>query len=205
MPTCTLCWVPSQLTEMCRMVQVLTVWIAYIVSYNSCLQSQTNKQHLITYSFPKWQQLNHQNHLNVSYGGELQSQYCFYDLKNDTYTHSIWYKTLCNVNALEFINHIRLWLTLHCIRTSTIYIVVARLNKGAQWLSGRVLDTRLGPLVRASSASLCCVLEQDTLFLFSTVSTQEDPSRHNSTIVDWDIKNQYSKNPFKLTCSNLLL
>ena len=34
---------------------------------------------------------------------------------------------------------------------------------GAQWLSGRVLDSR--PRVRASAASLRCVLEQDTLIL----------------------------------------
>ena len=33
----------------------------------------------------------------------------------------------------------------------------------AQWLSS-LLDTE-GPLVRASPASLCCVLEQDTLIL----------------------------------------
>ena len=32
---------------------------------------------------------------------------------------------------------------------------------GAQWLSGRELDSR----VRASPASLCCVLESDTLLL----------------------------------------
>ena len=36
---------------------------------------------------------------------------------------------------------------------------------GAQWLSGRVLDWR--PLVRASPASLRCVLEQNTLILAS--------------------------------------
>ena len=37
------------------------------------------------------------------------------------------------------------------------------LNKGAQWLSSRVLDSRLR--VHASPASLCCVLEQDTFIL----------------------------------------
>ena len=30
------------------------------------------------------------------------------------------------------------------------------LGEGAQWLNGRVLDSRLGPRVRASLASLCC-------------------------------------------------
>ena len=39
-------------------------------------------------------------------------------------------------------------------------------EKGAQWLSGRVLDSRLrGPGVRASPASLRCVLEQDAFIL----------------------------------------
>ena len=33
----------------------------------------------------------------------------------------------------------------------------------AQWLSGRMLDSR--PWGRASSVSLCCVLEQDTFIL----------------------------------------
>ena len=47
-------------------------------------------------------------------------------------------------------------------------------------LSGRVLDSRLGPRVRVSPASLCCVLEQDTVILaLSTGSTQEDLSRHS--------------------------
>ena len=36
--------------------------------------------------------------------------------------------------------------------------------EGVQWLSGRVLETE-GPRVRASPASLRCVLEQDTLIL----------------------------------------
>ena len=37
--------------------------------------------------------------------------------------------------------------------------------------------------------SLGCVLEQDTLILaLSTGSTQEDPSRYNRKIVDWDVK-----------------
>ena len=47
-----------------------------------------------------------------------------------------------------------------------------------------------GPEVWASSTSLCFVLDQDTFILFSTGSTQEDQSRHNWKIVDWDVKNQ---------------
>ena len=41
--------------------------------------------------------------------------------------------------------------------------------------------------------SLPCVLEQDTLILASTGSTQKDPSRCNSKVVDWDVKNQTNK------------
>ena len=37
--------------------------------------------------------------------------------------------------------------------------------EGAQWLSGRVIDSKQGLQVRASSASLRCVLEQVTLIL----------------------------------------
>ena len=36
-------------------------------------------------------------------------------------------------------------------------------SRGAQWLSGIVLDSR--PKVRASAVSLRCVLEQDTSIL----------------------------------------
>ena len=43
------------------------------------------------------------------------------------------------------------------------YIVTDN-NTGAQWLSGRVLKTK-GPRVRASTATLRCVLEQDTFIL----------------------------------------
>ena len=46
----------------------------------------------------------------------------------------------------------------------------------AQWKSAW-LETE-GPQVRASPASLRCVLEQDTLILASTDSAQEDSSLH---------------------------
>ena len=60
-----------------------------------------------------------------------------------------------------------------------------------QWLSGRVLDSRprgrgFGPHRRHCVVSL----SKTHLSLLSTGSTQEDPSRHNSKIVDWDVKNQ---------------
>ena len=59
---------------------------------------------------------------------------------------------------------------------------------GAQWQSAWLENE--GLWVQASPASMCCVLEQDTLSLLSTGSTQEYPYRHNWTIVDWDVKSQ---------------
>ena len=52
------------------------------------------------------------------------------------------------------------------IINTLMYIFVSSLNlpsnTGAQWLSGRVLDSETeGRQVRASPASLCCVLEQE--------------------------------------------
>ena len=43
--------------------------------------------------------------------------------------------------------------------------------------------------VEASPEATCCVLEQGTLYS-SMGSTQEDPSRHDRKIVDWDVKNK---------------
>ena len=37
---------------------------------------------------------------------------------------------------------------------------------------------------------MCCALSKTDLALFSTGSTQEDLSRHNSKIVGWNVKNQ---------------
>ena len=52
-----------------------------------------------------------------------------------------------------------------------------QLLKGAQWLSGRVLDSSLteGPRVGVSPASLRCVFEQEHYSSLSTGSTQEYP------------------------------
>ena len=41
-----------------------------------------------------------------------------------------------------------------------------------------------------ASAGEVTVLEQDTHLMLSTGSTQEDRSRHDEKIVDWDVKNQ---------------
>ena len=62
---------------------------------------------------------------------------------------------------------------------------------GAQWLSGRVLDSRLRGCGLEPHRRHCVVsLSKTHLFLLSTGSTQEDPSRHNCKIVERDIKNK---------------
>ena len=66
-----------------------------------------------------------------------------------------------------------------------------------------------GPVVKCSTRSrgvagssltdgMHCVLEQDTYSsaVFSTGSTQEDPSQHNWKIVDRDVKNQIKQNEY---------
>ena len=65
---------------------------------------------------------------------------------------------------------------------------------GAQWLGGRVLDSR--PKGRGAAGSSlhqrhCVVsLSKTHLSLLGTGSTQEDLSHHNCKIVDWGVKNQ---------------
>ena len=60
----------------------------------------------------------------------------------------------------------------------TLYIPVT--PKRAQWLSGRVLDSRLrGRWFEPHRPHCVVVLEQDTFMLASTGSTQEDPSLFN--------------------------
>ena len=64
-------------------------------------------------------------------------------------------------------------------------------QKGAQWLSGRVLDSRPKDLGFEPHWRHCFVsLSKTHCILLSTGSTQEDPSRHIWKIVDWDVKNQ---------------
>ena len=67
-----------------------------------------------------------------------------------------------------------------------------RINvEGAQWLSGRVLDSRQRDRVFEPHWRHCVVsLNKTHLSLLSTGSTQEDPSLYNWKIVDWDVKNQ---------------
>ena len=58
--------------------------------------------------------------------------------------------------------------------------------KGAQWLSGKVLDSRPnGRGFEPHRRHYVVVLEQDTYFILAcTGSTQEDPSLFNWKIVD---------------------
>ena len=58
--------------------------------------------------------------------------------------------------------------------------------------SGRVLDSR--PKGRGFEPHCVVSLSKTHLSLLSTGSTQEDPSRHNWKIVDWDVKNQIKQN-----------
>ena len=68
---------------------------------------------------------------------------------------------------------------------------------GAQWLSGRVLDSRPHGCGFKPHRCHCVVsLSKTQLSLLSTGSTQEDPSRHNWKIVDWDVKNQIKQTCF---------
>ena len=64
-------------------------------------------------------------------------------------------------------------------------------KEGAQWLSGRVLDSRPKGQGLEPHRRHCVVsLSKTHLSLLSTGSTQEDPSQHNRKIVDWDVNNQ---------------
>ena len=60
---------------------------------------------------------------------------------------------------------------------------------GTQWLSGRVLELRSRSCGFQPNRCHCLVSLSNThYFLLSTGSTQGDSSRHNSNIVDRDVK-----------------
>ena len=60
-----------------------------------------------------------------------------------------------------------------------------------RWLNGGVLDLGLRVSGSEPHRRYCVVSLSKTLYpLLSTGSTQEDPSQHNRTNVDWDVKNQ---------------
>ena len=76
-------------------------------------------------------------------------------------------------------------------------MLIAKLNRNGTrcskgfWLSGIVLDSRLrGHGFEPRGRHCLLSLSKTHLSLLSTGSTQEDPSRHNWKIVDWDVKNQ---------------
>ena len=71
---------------------------------------------------------------------------------------------------------------------------IPELERGAQQLTGRVIASR--PRGRGFDIHRrhCLVsLSKTYLSLLSTVSTHEDPSRHNWKNVDWDVNNQSNK------------
>ena len=62
-------------------------------------------------------------------------------------------------------------------------------SQGAQWLRGRVLDSRLRGRIFEPHRRHCVVsLSKTHLSLLITGSTQQNPSRYNWKIVDWDVK-----------------
>ena len=82
-------------------------------------------------------------------------------------------------------------------------------SRGAQWVSGRVLDSRpRGRRFQYHQPHCVVSLNKTHLLLLSTGSTQEDPSPHSWNIVVWDVKNQNKQtkpplNPkvLKLVCN----
>ena len=74
-------------------------------------------------------------------------------------------------------------------RSSLIRVgIVCLHDKGDQWLSGRVLDSRPKGCGLEPHWLHCIVcLNKTHKFLLSTGSTL---SQHNLKIVDWDVKNQ---------------
>ena len=66
--------------------------------------------------------------------------------------------------------------------------------EGVQWLCGRVLVWGLRGCGFEPHPRHCVVsLRKAHLFLLSVRSTQEDPSRYNFKIVDWNKKNQIKR------------
>ena len=66
-----------------------------------------------------------------------------------------------------------------------------QLSQGAQWLSGRVLDSRPRDCGFEPYQRHCAVsLSKTHLSFLITGSTQEDLSKQNWKIVNWDVKNQ---------------
>ena len=88
--------------------------------------------------------------LNISYTRACARSFLVH-IKNSNNKNNKNQSTHTNRERRE---HLKIFFTYKCIR-----------NQGAQWLGGRVHDSRPGAHVRASPASLPCVLEQDTFIL----------------------------------------
>ena len=92
-------------------------------------------------------------------------------------------KTHFQLDHYQYILKGTIFYSRHCSLIAT--------SKGGQWLSGRVLDLRLKGHGFEPHQSYCVVsLSKTHQSLLSTGSTQENLSRHNWKIVDWDVKNQ---------------
>ena len=101
---------------------------------------------------------------------------------------NLWYNEVCyKGTALKFYLVIMLW---PCPQYHIhVYNIMAHLV--AQWLSGRVLDSRpRGHGFEPHQRHCVVFLSKTHLSLLSTGSTMEDLSQHNWKIVDWDVKNQ---------------
>ena len=97
----------------------------------------------------------------------------------------IWIHTVCY--RLRHYKMISRW------RTAD-YIKLRLAAEGAQWLSGRDLDSRPRGRGFEPHRRHCVVsLSKPHLSLLSTGSTKEGPSRYNWKIADWDVRNQNKK------------
>ena len=68
-----------------------------------------------------------------------------------------------------------------------IHLKFIYLQKAAQWLSGRVLELKQMSCGFERHGPHCIMsLSKTRLSLLSTGSIQEDPSRHNWKLFDWD-------------------
>ena len=76
---------------------------------------------------------------------------------------------------------------------------------GAQWLRGRVLDSRpRGCGVEPKQCHCVVSLSKTYYSLLSSCSTQEDPSENNLKIGDWDVKTQITQAKFSNSLPDLV-
>ena len=88
-----------------------------------------------------------------------------------------------------------------------------KLSQAAQWLSGRVVDSRVSGCGSLEPNQRHCVvsLSKTPYSMLNTGSTQEDPFLHKRKNVDWNVKNNNKQsitlNTFtaKRDCSRIYL